>query len=71
MVRKRLSDITNSSQGANKIPSEDPKPLLFSTEIKKEYVDKLIQVRSYVGSDQFLGSTILGVIISDISSFFP
>ncbi|KAK4780512.1 hypothetical protein SAY87_016618 [Trapa incisa] len=45
IVRKRLSDITNISQAANRSPIEDPKTLLFSSgsEITRGYVDELIQ----------------------------
>lgn len=71
IVRKRLSDITNTSQGANRMPSEEPKPLLFpsGSEITKDYVDKLIQVSSYLCPDNFVGSIISGYF--DIPPFSP
>ncbi|PKI51933.1 hypothetical protein CRG98_027585 [Punica granatum] len=43
IVRKRLSDITNSPLVHNKIPSEGLKPVPFSSEITKDNVDQLIQ----------------------------
>ncbi|KAK4741889.1 hypothetical protein SAY87_025477 [Trapa incisa] len=41
--RKGLSNITNSPAAATKILTEHPDPLPVSTEITKDYVDKLIQ----------------------------
>lgn len=55
--REGLSDITNSPLAASKIPSEHPEPLLFPLEITEGYVDKLIQVRSYLCFLQFLAQS--------------